>query len=169
MSSFTMSSRSRFSPSTSSHSRLARPLLAIAVAAALATLAACGSDSTNGTGPMDVSGSYSLTTINGSALPFTVPGTPEHTIIITSATGTLGADHSYTIVGMGTEDGGDQSEVVADAGTYSISGSTVTFTSATFSGASYTAAATSSTLTATVPGVFAGSTNSSFTLVFTKS
>lgn len=153
----------------SCRSRLARPLLAIAVCAALATLAACGSDSTNGTGPMDVSGSYQLTTVNGSSLPFTVPHTPEHTIVITSAVATLGADHSYTISAVGTEDGSDPGEVVADAGTYAVSGSTVTFTSSTFGGASYTAAATSSSLSATVPGAFAGSTDVSFALVFEKS
>lgn len=150
-------------------SRLARPLLAVAFAAALTTLAACGSDSNNGTGPMDVSGTYSLTTVDGTALPYTIPNNPEHTLVITSATATLGRDHSYTISGIGTEDGGDPGEVVADEGTYSVSGSTVTFTSSSFGGASYTAAATSSTLTATVPGAFAGSTNASFDLVFEKS
>ena len=149
-------------------SRVVRSLGAVVLAAVVATVAACGSDSTNGTGPMDVSGTYSLTTVNGSALPFTIPNTPDHTVVITSATGTLGADHTYSIVGMGTEDGGDPGTVIADEGTYAVSGSTVVFTSSTFSGASYSAAATSSTLTATVPGAFAGSTNTSFTLVFDK-
>jgi len=153
----------------STRSRLVRPLLAVALCAAVATLAACGSDTTNGTGPMDVSGTYALTTVNGSDLPFTIPNTPEHTIVITSATATLGADNSYTISGQGTEDGGDPEEVVADAGTYSVSGSTITFTSSTFGGASYTAAATSISFSATVPGAFAGSGDPSFALVFEKS
>jgi ABC-type oligopeptide transport system substrate-binding subunit len=159
MPSFTMSSRFRF----------AKPLLALVLGAALATLAACGSDTTNGTGPMDVSGNYSLTMVNSSTLPYTIPHTPEHTIVISSATGTLGADHSYSINATGTEDGGDPVQVVADAGTYTVSGSTVTFTSSTFGGGSYTAAAASGTLTAVVPGAFAGSTDVTFSLIFTKS
>jgi hypothetical protein len=141
---------------------------ALVLAAVVATVAACGSDSNNGTGPTDVSGTYSLTTINGNALPFTIPNTGEHTTVITSATGTLGTDGTYTIVGVGTEDGGDPTTVVGDEGTYTVSGSTVVFTSSAFGGASYSAAATSSTLTATVPGAFAGSSNTSFTLVFEK-
>ena len=152
----------------SSRSRVVRPVAALVLAAVVATVAACGSDSNNGTGPMDVSGTYSLATVDGNALPFTIPNTPEHTIVITSATATLGADHSYTIAGVGTEDGSDPGTVIADEGTYSVSGSTVVFSSSTFSPASYSAAATSSTLTATVPGAFAGSTNASFTLVFEK-
>lgn len=152
----------------SSRSRVVRPVAALVLAAVVATVAACGSDNNNGTGPMDVSGTYSLTTVDGSALPYAVPNNPEHDIVITSATGTLGSDHTYTIVGTGTSDGGDPQQVVADAGTYTVSGSTITFSSSTFSGASYTAAATSSTITATVPGAFAGSTNTSFTLVFEK-
>lgn len=153
----------------SSRSIFARRLFALALGAALATLAACGSDSTNGTGPMNVSGSYTLTTVNSATLPYTIPHTPGHTVVITSATGTLGADHTYSIIATGTEDGGDPGQVAADAGTYTVSGSTVTFTSTTFGGASYTAAAAAGTLTAVVPGAFAGSTDVSFTLVFTKS
>lgn len=153
---------------TTSRSLLARPLLALALAATLASVAACGSDNNGGTGPIDVAGSYQLTTVNGSTLPYTIPNTPEHTIIITGATGTLGADHSYTISATGTEDGGNPGEVVADNGTYSVSGSTVTFTSTPFGGASFIAVATSGTLTATVPGAFAGSSSASFTLVFEK-
>jgi hypothetical protein len=154
--------------SSPQRARMIRPLFAVALFAAVATLAACGSDTTNGTGPMDVSGTYSLTTVDGDPLPFTIPNPIEHTIVINSATATLGTDHSYTISGIGTEAGGDPGEVVADEGTYAVSGNTVTFTSSTFGGASYTASATSSSLTATVPGAFAGSSNSSFDLVFDK-
>jgi hypothetical protein len=149
-----------------SHSRVIRPVAALVLAAVVATAAACGSDSNNGTGPKDVSGTYSLTTVDGNTLPFTIPNTPEHTIVVTSATATLGSDHTYTIAGMGTEDGSDPGTVIADEGTYTVSGSTVTFTSSTFSGASYTAVARTGTLTVTVPGAVAGSTNTTFTLVF---
>jgi len=157
MPSFTMSSRFRF----------AKPLLALVLGAALATLAACGSDTTNGTGPMNVSGSYSLATVDGNTLPYTIPGTGDNVRVVTSATATLNTDNSYTVVASGTENGSD-SQILTDAGTYSVSGSTVTFTSSTFGGASYSAVATSSTITATVPGVIVGSDNVTFSLVFDK-
>jgi hypothetical protein len=152
----------------SSRRRIVRPVAALAFAALVSTLAACGSDNNGTTGPSDVSGTYSLATINGDPLPFTVPNNPDHTIIIQSATVTLGSDNSYSIGGTGTSDGGDPEQVVADAGTYTLSGSTVTFTSSTHSLLVYTATATSTTLTESVPGAFAGSTNTSFVLVLNK-
>jgi hypothetical protein len=81
---------------------------------------------------------------------------------------TLGADNSYTLAGTGTSDGGASTQVVADAGTYAFSGSTVTFTSTTYAGLVYSGTATSSAITETVPGAFGGSTNTSFNLVFNK-
>jgi hypothetical protein len=134
----------------------------------VATLAACGADKKTTTGPTDVVGTYSLVTIDGSPLPYTVPNNPDNTIIIQSGTVTLNSDNSYTIGGTGTSDGGDPQAVIADAGTYAFSGSTVTFTSSSHPGLIYTATATTTTLTETVPGGFAGSTNTSFTLVLNK-
>lgn len=157
MSSFTLSSRFRF----------AKPLLALALGAALATLAACGSDATNGTGPMDVSGSYNLATVDGSSLPYTVPGTGDNVIVVSGAAATLNADNSYTVSGSVTENGSD-SQLLTDAGTYSVSGSSVTFVSSTFGGASYSGVATSSTITATVPGLIVGSSHTTFSLRFDK-
>jgi hypothetical protein len=151
----------------SSRSRVVRSVAALALAAVVATLAACGG-ATKVAGPTNVVGTYSLATVDGSALPFTVPNNPNHTVVVQSATVTLGSDHSYTIGGTGTSDGGAPEQVIADAGTYTFSGSTVTFTSSSHSGLIYTATATSSTLTETVPGAFAGSTNTSFVLVLNK-
>ena len=154
---FTLSPRSRF----------AKPLLALALGATLATLAACGSDTTNGTGPMDVSGSYHLTAIDGSSLPDTVPGTGDNVIVVSGAAATLNADNSYTVSGSVTENGSD-SQLLTDEGTYSVSGSTVVFVSSTFSGASYSGVATSSAITATVPGLIVGSSHTTFSLRFEK-
>jgi hypothetical protein len=151
----------------SSRGWVGRPASALALAAVVATLAACGS-AKKVTGPTDVVGTYALATIDGSSLPYTVPNNPDHTIVIQSGTVTLNSDHSYTIGGTGTSDGGDPQQVIADAGTYAFSGSTVTFTSTAHSGLIYTATATTTTLTETVPGAFAGSTNTSFTLVLNK-
>ena len=144
-----------------------RPASALALAAVVVTLAACGSDKKI-TGPTDVVGTYSLATIDGSPLPYTVPNNPTNTIVIQSGLVMLNSDNSYTIGGTGTSDGGDPQAVIADAGTYAFSGSTVTFTSTAHPGLIYTATATTTTLTETVPGAFAGSTNTSFTLVLNK-
>ena len=157
MPSFTLRSRSRF----------AKPLLALVIGAALATLAACGGDTTNGTGPMDVSGSYLLATVDGGALPYTVPGTGANVIVVSGATATLNADNTYSVSGAVTENGSD-SQLLSDAGSYSVSGSNVVFISSTFGGASYSGVATSSTITATVPGLIVGSSHTTFSLIFDK-
>jgi hypothetical protein len=148
----------------SSRSRVVRP--AATLVAVVAILAACSIAKKSVTGPTNVAGTYSLVTVDGSALPYTVPNNPNHTVVIQSATVTLGSDQSYTI--GGTADGGSPEQVIADAGTYTFSGSTVTFTSSTYSGLIYAGRATTSTITETVPGAFAGSTNATFTLVLDK-
>lgn len=130
----------------------------------VACLAACGSDST---APRDVGGSYTLSTIDGSALPFTVPNSPPHAII-SSAFVVLAADKTYTYQASGSLDGVGSGDVADDHGTYTVSGSTVTFTSIKYNGSRYTANASSTQLTPTVPGAIVNSDNLSFTLVFDK-
>lgn len=152
----------------SSRNRVVRPVGTIALAVAVATLAACGSSKKTVTGPTSVVGTYSLATIDGSPLPFTVPNNPSHTIVVQSGTATLNADNSYSLGGTGTSDGGDPQQVVADVGTYVFSGSTVTFTSTAHPGGVYAATATTTTLSESVPGAIVGSTNTSFALVFNK-
>jgi hypothetical protein len=142
----------------SSRFGVARPLFALAI---IATLAACGGDGT--TAPKDVSGSYALTTINGHGLPFVVPNSPG--VTINSAIADLGADQSYSVLFSGIQ-GGTPSDI-ADNGTYVLSGSTVTFASIPYS-ASFTGTATSNSISFVVPGAFAGSTDPSFLLVFTR-
>jgi hypothetical protein len=144
----------------------ARFLRAAAAVVAVALLAACGSDST---GPNDanVAGGYALTTVNGSALPYTVPNTGGNTEIVEQATITLNTDSTYAVNATGTVNG-STSTIAADAGHYTVAGSQVTFTSSLISSAQYTASATSSTLTATIPGAFVGSSEVSFSLVFAK-
>ena len=153
----------------SSRGRVVRPVSALALAAVVATLAACGADKKSVTGPpTNVVGTYSLATVDGNALPFTVPNNPNHTVVVQSATVTLNADHTYTIGGTGTSDGGAPEQVIADAGDWSLSGSTVTFTSGSHSGLIYAGTATNTNITESVPGAFAGSTNTSFLLVLNK-
>ncbi len=141
----------------------ARPLLALAF---VAGLAACGSDN-NSTGPGDVSGTYTLQSVGGNSLPYAFPNSTDN-IVVSSATLNLNSDHTYSVAAAGSANGSADDNVIADAGTYTLSGSTVTFTSTTFSGAHYTAAATSTSITANAPGAFVESSNTSFSFLFEK-
>jgi hypothetical protein len=141
--------------------RLFRTAVALLVAA---SLAACGSDSI---APRDVAGSYSLSTIDGSTLPYTVPNSPPVAIISTGFV-VLSADSTYTYQASGSLNGVGSGDVADDHGTYKVSGSSVTFTSIKYNGSRYTADASSTGLTSTVPGAIVNSDNLSFTLVFEK-
>jgi hypothetical protein len=146
-----------------SSARFARAAVA---AIAVALVAACGSDSSTGPRNSNVAGTYDLTTVNGATLPYTVPHTTG-TEIVEQATIMLNTDSTYLVNATGTVDG-SESTIAADAGHYTVTGSQVTFTSTIISSAQYTASATSSGLTATIPGAFVGSSDISFTLVFAK-
>lgn len=140
--------------------------LAMAIAA-VAFLAACGSDNNGTTGPSDVTGAYNLSTVNSSALPYTVPDV-DGTEVIQEGQVVLNNDLTYTVQGTGEFNESDAT-IVSDHGTYTHSGSHVTFTSEVFEGGIYTATVTSTTLTATIPGGIFASTDESFSLLFTKS
>jgi hypothetical protein len=144
----------------------ARALRVAIAATAVAMLAACGSDST-GPRNTNVSGTYALTTVDGSSLPFTIPNTGDNTEIVENATITLNSDSSYTAVANGTENG-ESTPIITDMGHYSVSGSQVTFTSSVIQGGNYTGNVSGSTLTVSIIGAFVGSTNTSFSLAFTK-
>jgi len=143
--------------------RVTRTMLAISASIALVLSSACGSDSV--TGPKDVPGTYVLRTIDGLAPPVTVPNPRNHLIVVNSITATLSANNTYAVAGTGTEDG-NASTVVTDAGTYSLSGSTLHFTSTTLGGATYSGTAKTDTVIVTLPGGFLDSDNSSFALLF---
>jgi hypothetical protein len=146
--------------------RAARFATAAAAAGTIALLGACGSDST-GPSNANVAGTYSLSTVDGSSLPFTVPNTGDNTEIVQSATITLTSDSTYSAVASGTENG-ESTTIITDAGSYSVSGSQVTFTSSVIQGGNYTGTVSGSTLTVSIIGAFVGSTNNSFSLAFTK-
>ena len=139
--------------------------LAMAVAA-VGFLAACGSDSNGSTGPSDVTGAYNLSTVNSSSLPYTVPDV-DGDEVVQSGQVVLNNDDTYTVTGSGTFNDSD-SELVSDHGTYTHSGSHITFTSGVFL-TTYTATVTSTSMTVTVPGAVFQSSDTSFSLVFTKS
>jgi len=144
----------------------ARALRFAIAAATVAMLAACGSDSTGPRNP-NVSGTYTLTTVDGSSLPFTIPHTGDNIEIVDNATVALNSDSTYTAVANGTENC-DSTTIITDTGHYSVSGSQVTFTSSVIQGGNYTGSVSGSTLTVTIIGAFVGSSNTSFSLAFTK-
>jgi hypothetical protein len=146
-------------------SPFARATLALAASTLIAMASACGSDLP--TAPTDVPGTYFLRTIDGLALPVTVPNPRDHLIVINSVTATLNANDTYALAGTGTEDGNASTELT-DAGTFTQSGTTLHFTSTSLNGATYSATAKSDTVTVTLPGGFLDSDNASFSLVFVK-
>lgn len=148
------------------HISSARFARAARAAIAIALLAACGSDGSTGPRNANVAGAYDLTTVNGASLPYTVPNTTGK-VVVEHATITLNTDSTYTVLATGTSNG-SESTIAADAGHYVVTGSQVTFTSTIITSAQYTASATSTALTATIPGAFIGSSDISFSLVFTK-
>ena len=100
-------------------------------ALAFATLAACGSDSSTNPNNTVVEGTYSLKTVNGQVLPFTIQGNGI-TVVLTSDVLTIaqGGSWTETIAYKQTVSGGaTTNEVDADAGSWTRIGNTVTFTS----------------------------------------
>jgi hypothetical protein len=138
---------------------------ALAACAFLVMTSACGSDLPSA--PKDVPGTYVLRTIDGLSLPVTVPNPRNHLIVINSVTATLNTNDTYALAGTGTEDGNASTELT-DAGTYTLSESTLHFTSATLGGATYSASAKTDTITVTLPGGFVDSDNASFELLFVR-
>ena len=125
-----------FSARSTRRSPFARTMLALAASTSIAMASACGSDLP--TAPTDVPGTYFLRTIDGLALPVTVPNPRDHLIVINSVTATLNANDTYALAGTGTEDGNASTELT-DAGTFTQSGSTLHFTSTSLDGATYSA------------------------------
>jgi hypothetical protein len=92
--------------------------------ACLAALVAC-SDSTS---PTSIAGTYNLTSINGSGLPFILQASgPKIEIlsdqIVANAGGTFSESGNYRV----TNGTAVTTQIITDAGTYTVSGTAVTF------------------------------------------
>ena len=133
-----------------------------AAAVALSTLlalgpAGCGDD--NGpTEPRVSLGTYTLVSVNGVALPFTVPNTGSDTVVVQGATLTLTELGTYTVSVEGTQNS-EATSVLSDEGTFSQSGSEVTFHSGQFSAVDYTGTINGNTLTITLPAAIVGASS----------
>ena len=130
-------------------------------------LAACGSDTSGPTQDADVSGQYNLVTVDGHALPDTIPNS-EHVFVIAAANVLFNDNGTYEASIAGTEDGSAEQEIAADNGTFTISGNTITLHSAVFFTSYQATVASNGEVTATVPGAFVSSSNSTIALKFAK-
>ena len=95
---------------------------------ALALLVACkGSDST--TAPVTAVGSWNLSTINGSPMPFLVIGSGTNKSEVTGGNLTVSSGGSFTstIAIRNTINGTVTTQAQADAGTYTTNGTAITF------------------------------------------
>lgn len=94
-----------------------------------ALVAACGGGDDGITDPPSIAGTYNLATIDGESPPILVFDQPGITVEIMSGNFILAADKTFTtnVVFRITEDGQVSTESETFGGTYSVTGSTVTF------------------------------------------
>lgn len=121
----------------------------LAATTVLGSLSACDGDDDDATGTSgSIEGTYNLQTVNGSPLPYTIPGT---TFQVVSGATTLGASGVFTGTTTTRTSPTAQSTTTTCTGTWSRSGNTVTATITASSGcAAGTSTATYSDNTLTV-------------------
>jgi hypothetical protein len=152
---------------TVSRARWRTEAAAVALAGLLALGAgACGDDN-GATGPPVSTGTYALASVNGSALPFTVPNTGNDRVVVQSATLTLTDLQTFSLSGQGTLNDEPQS-VLADEGTYTQSDDRVTFQSTALNGAAYVGTTNGDTLTITLPAAVLGASSGTLSFEFRK-
>ena len=133
-----------------------RRLLSLTLALAIV---ACGSDSSSGPTNASVAGTWSLQTVNGSPLPFTLATSPAKLellsyVVNVTSTGTWTSAQSIRT----TFNGQATTASTTDAGTYTLSGNAVAISSTS----------SSTVLAGTVNGNTLTLASSGLTFVFTK-
>jgi hypothetical protein len=131
-------------------------------------LAGCGSDSTS---VESEAGTYNVISVNGQSLPFTITGTLRGTVVISGGSITLshtGSNSQYGALVTGTAGGVGPQQLIADAGSYALTGGTVTFTSSVGAGVQYVGARTGNDISIALPGALFGTTGT-ITIVVRKS
>jgi len=98
---------------------------------ALVTLAACASDSSTNTGPASVAGTYTLRTVNGSPLPYTLFDFGGDKYEITAGAVTLEAGGRWTATSADrtTEGTSVVTSTFTTTGTYTLAGTVITLVS----------------------------------------
>ena len=132
-----------------------RRTLAVATLAVLA--AGCSSDKSTSPGNA-AAGTYTLTTVNGQPLPFSLTSSTLNQVQIQSATITLTPSSTYQATVSGSINGSPTTTIISDAGTYSVSGSTLSFSSTSFLLLAYGGSFTNNALTVNIPGQALGAT-----------
>ncbi len=130
--------------------RLSRRLLAVGAMTSAALLSGCDIDISDIFGD-GVSGTYNLKTVNGKSLPAViVEVTGAYKLEITAGSVTLNEDNTFSasITFRETEGTTVTTQTETDSGTYSVSGSTITFTSPG-TGSAFTGTLSGGTLTVT--------------------
>jgi len=140
-----------------SFARLTRSSLVFVIA--MASLASCQHDLL-----ASIDHSWQLSTVNGSALPYTVPHSAP-AIIITAGHAEIGGDGNYQFTFTGTSDGADGS-VGSDNGAWSIHSSSFLFNSSDVDIDSYIAALSSGSFDVALPGQIVHSTDEAVDMVF---
>jgi len=122
---------------------------------ALAAFAdSCSSNDSTSPGTA-AAGTYTLTTVNGQALPFSLTSSTLNQVVIQSATITLtpgSPSSTYTATVSGTINGSPTTTLITDTGTYTVSGATLSFSSTSFLLLTYGGSFTNNTLTVSLPG-----------------
>jgi hypothetical protein len=120
--------------------------------AALILAASCGGDSTAPT-TVSVAGTWNLQTINGTALPYVLEQTGADKTEITSDVFNVASTGSFTqtTTVRFTQNGAVTTQSVADAGSYTVSGTAVNFTFNS-DGSTGTGSLSGNTLTVTSSG-----------------
>ena len=121
---------------------------------ALAALGACGSDASTSPNSDAIEGTYSLRTVNGSALPFTIQSGPN-SVTLTTDVITIASNGAWTesIVYRQTINGDTTNGTDADGGTWVRAGSSVTLQSSVNGGTAYSGAYSNGSLTFSDGGV----------------
>lgn len=128
---------------------LIMPLIFVAM-----LLASCGDSTGPGnTGAAGVTGTYTLQTVNGSQLPYTVVQVGENKFEATAGRVTLNGDRTFSasITFRETENGITTTTTESDSGTYTQNGTALNFTYA--DGTTDTAALNGNTLTIAAQGI----------------
>ena len=94
------------------------------IVACLALISACGGDSSTAPTVANITGTWSLQTINGSSLPFVVAQTGANKVELTSDVLTIAStSFTQTTTIRSTSNGQATTQSIADAGTYTLNGS----------------------------------------------
>lgn len=114
-------------------------------------------------------GTYALVRMNNQTLPYTIQ-TSAGTMVVQSASLTLAESSTGTLTYAATVNGtkdGVQGVLLSDAGTYAVSGTTLTFSSSAVPGLIYPGSRSGDMVTVSVPGLAVGASGT-ISLAFEK-